>query len=203
MKPILFSTPMVQAILRNKKTQTRRIMPEQPNEYLLPCGTSKRYWANDPEYLKAKYYRSKYEIGDILWVRETWQHTKCLSINWEDETYGYVYKADKQPWEDYEGWKWKPSIHMPKEAARLFLKITDIRVERLQDISQADAIAEGVESVRQLGRSYYKLYYGNKKFDYDESPIVSYMSLWQKINGKDSWSENPYVWVYEFERIHT
>src|SRR5690554_6919216 len=109
MKPILFSTPMVQAILRGQKLQTRRVM-KQPKK-----------WTDVPPI----------SPGDILWVRETWQHTKVLNLHPVDANYGYVYRADAQPWEDIEGWKWKPSIFMPKEACRLWLKVTNVRVERL------------------------------------------------------------------------
>ncbi|MFA5299764.1 MAG: hypothetical protein WC389_16385 [Lutibacter sp.] len=195
-KPILFSTPMVQAILRGEKTQTRRIMQEQPPCQLLSCGTSGRYWADNPEDLRAKYFRCKYEIGDILWVRETWQHAKCLNINPEDENYGFVYKADGQPWEDYEHWTWKPSIFMPKEAARIFLKITNIRVDRLNDISESDAVAEGIvmNNTPHIGWYWMENVYST------DSPIMAYERLWQKINGEKSWAENPFVWVYAFER---
>jgi len=201
-KPILFSTNMVQAILRGEKTQTRRLCKfykaydifhdgkheveaEQTFENIMPC---------------------KYKVGDILWVRETWQHTKCLNINFEDENYGYVYKADGQPWEDIEGWTWKPSIFMPKEACRIKLEITDIRIERLNDISREDAINEGIEFQSfYIGNSGlpkpigYKIY--GSKNSWDENPIVSYWSLWDQINGKDSWNCNPWIWVIKFKKL--
>lgn len=190
LKPILFSTPMVQAILKGAKTQTRRIIKSDEISESINLA------------------RCKYKIGDILWVRETWQHTKCLNINFEDENYGYVYKADEQPWEDYEHWTWKPSIFMPKEACRIFLKIKSIRVERLNEITEADALAEGVERwIEERMKSkptHYKVYFQNCKPEdlcsYTSDPIDSYETLWQKINGEKSWAENPFVWVYEFER---
>ena len=154
-KPILFSTPMVQAILRRQKWQTRRVV-KPPKK-----------WTDTPPF----------SPGDILWVRETWQHTKVLNLHPTDGCYGYVYRADAQPWEDYEGWKWKPSIFMPKEACRLWLKITSAREERLQSISEVDAKAEGFDS------------------------IDSFFALWQKINGTESLAINPWVWVYDFEVI--
>ena len=119
-----------------------------------------------------------------------------------DDNWGYIYKASEngEDWEsNSEDWKWKPSIFMPKEACRLFLEVTDIRVERLQDISEEDAISEGIERLKPDGDLSYKSY----AVDYDACvfPIVSYQTLWQKINGKESWDENPFVWVIEFKKL--
>lgn len=166
MKPILFSAPMVQAILKGQKTQTRRVVKDPHAIDLLEMGQP-----NNALSLCSR------RPGDILWVRETWQHTKVLNLHPTDDCYGYVYRADGQPWEDYEGWTWKPSIFMPKEACRIFLKVTDVRLERLQSISEADARAEGFDSVD------------------------SFFALWQKLNGTESLAANPWVWVYEFEVI--
>lgn len=125
-----------------------------------------------------------------------------MNINPEDENYGFVYKADGQPWEDYEEWTWKPSIFMPKDACRIFLKLTKIRIERLNDITEADAIAEGIErdifKIDSILTMCFKIY--GSKNSWDENPINSYWSLWEQINGKKSWLKNPFVWVYEFER---
>jgi hypothetical protein len=104
------------------------------------------------------------------------------------------------------GWFKRSSLFMPYKAARIFLEITDIRVERLQDISEADAIEEGIESNLYLNKNEdpilsYKIY-GTKK-DWDESPIVSYYSLWESINGKDSWDLNPWVFVITFKKLKT
>ena len=182
MKPILFSTPMVQAILRGQKTQTRRVVKPNPKaekfSAIVRCDdfSLARFWSRRP-YPRIDDVRARLIPGNILWVRETWQHTKVLNLHPTDGCYGYVYRADAQPWEDYEGWKWKPSIFMPKEACRLFLKVTDVRVERLQSITEADAKAEGFDS------------------------IDSFFALWQKINSTESLAVNPWVWVYEFEVI--
>ena len=215
-KPILFSTPMVQAILRGEKTQTRRIVKYSKKITDPKIGFS-AFTNNDQFEVRGVHengqyggslFKMKYKVGDILWVRETWQHTKCLNINTDDENYGYVYKADGQPWDDYEEWTWKPSIFMPKEACRIFLKVTKIRIERLNDITEADAIAEGIErwtEERMKSKpTHYKVYFQNCKPEdlcsYTSCPIDSYETLWQKINGEKSWEENPYVFVYEFER---
>lgn len=216
-KPILFSTPMIQAILRGEKTQTRRIIKPQPTAELFSAiiggydniPKMARFWTKrEPNNPLIEDVKLKYNVGDILWVRETWQHTKCLNINSEDENYGFVYKADGQHWEDYEEWTWKPSIFMPKDACRIFLKVTKIRIERLKDISESDAIAEGIErwtEERMKSKpTHYKVYFQNCKAEdlcsYTSCPINSYETLWQKINGEKSWEENTFVWVYEFER---
>lgn len=183
-KPILFSTPMVEAILEGRKSQTRRIMKTQPPEQLKPCGTGKWYWAVDPSNLRDTYYKCPYgQIGDGLWVREAWNH--CIRVNsqtWEKVGAQFVYKADIKniiPGHD----KFKPSIHMPFSACRIFLEITDIRVERLQEIPLSDVAKEGCTNT------------------FMDPNIDTFKSLWESINGPDSWQANPFVWVIEFRRI--
>lgn len=200
-KPILFSTPMVQAILDGRKTQTRRIIEGKTNHFAnieigqdgkaIPYvrGGGAQLWAEP-------FIKPKYQIGDILWVRETWQHTYDLL----NDHPGYVYRASDTDWETLEGWRWKPSIHMPKEAARLFLKVTNVRAERLQDISVDDCICEGIKKtwLTTIKNSCsYKNYINDGRGSLP--PIESFRSLWESINGKESWNENPFVWVYEFE----
>ena len=192
-KPILFSTPMVQAILRGEKTQTRRIMQEQPPCQLLSCGTSGRYWADNPEDLRAKYFRCKYEIGDILWVRETRhpkRHSFPIGLPFE---YKATAKEDGNPIDE----PWKPSIFMPKEACRIFLKLINIRVEKLNDISESDAMAEGIV----MNNKHNSGWYWMENVYSTDCPVLAYEKLWQKINGEKSWAQNPFVWVYEFERF--
>lgn len=216
-KPILFSTPMVQAILEGRKTQTRRIVKPQPEaeKFSAIIGgydnipRMARFWTkrdvNNPFIEDIK---SKYRKDDILWVRETFQHTKCLHLHPSDDYYGYIYKADGEPWEDYENWKWKPSIFMPKEAARIFLKVNNIRVERLQDISENDSLKEGViifdkytNEAKKLNLNGIFKDYLSKTFpdSFKTSAKESFETLWQSING--NWEENPFVWVYEFEQV--
>lgn len=212
--PILFSTPMVQAILDGRKTMTRRAVKAMSmQDFLTPDLISSApkcelvgNWIqlHHPKGGPLTCIKCPYgQPGDILWVRETWQHTKVLGLNIEDENYGYVYKADGQPWEDFEGWTWKPSIHMPKEACRIRLKVTDVKVERLQDISEADAIAEGIERVAHYGTTGYMLYTEPDAAYSDIDAVYSFESLWQSINGKESWEQNPWVWVVKFERIQS
>ena len=190
--PILFSTPMVQAILEGHKTMTRRIIKPQPqpgerigyystdnnpelDEYIF-CDTEGVPTEDDP--LKNPYGH----IGDILWVRESFRYFGY------DSSKMLVYKAGHNTinFEAQHKESWKPSIHMPKAACRIFLKITDIRVERLQDMSREDCKKEGVL----LGND-------NGKFSGWHDV---FRDLWEKINGPDSWNANPWVWVISFER---
>jgi hypothetical protein len=188
-KPILFSTPMIQAILAGNKTMTRRICKPQPD-------TRGLRFTNRWEDYHGNKVKPRYEIGDVLWVRETWQ--KFLI---EGGGFGYTYKANNHIFD--QDTKWKPSIFMPKSACRIWLKVTDVKAERLQDISEGDAIMEGVGSGFQMNA-------GWPDYEHIENGIctltqdtakMSYVSLWNKINGKDSWDLNPWVWVYSFERI--
>ena len=213
MKPILFSTPMVQAILEGRKTQTRRVLKPQPlvhNEVIKMPIPVDEYSKILKQYVK-KGYTEIYtkgvlqgmiaprcpfgEVGDTIWVRETWcdpSNTGYPILYKAD--FPMVYRNDAEGEPDIvlkeEGYKWKPSIFMPKDACRLFLKITNIRVERLQDISELDAECEGAKKMplEHLGGAF-----PNHKSGFE--------SLWQSINGKESWDCNPYVWVIEFEKI--
>ena len=171
--PILFSTPMVQAILEGRKTQTRRVVKGEALKWLEPDMFTPEFVAN-PENSLCPYGQP----GDLLWVRETW-------INQDGD---YKFLADNLDWKGI--MKFKPSIYMPKEAARIWLKVVNVRVERLQEISEQDAIAEGVET---LG-----LYPG-----YSVSSRGKFEGLWNHINGAESWDANPWVWVVEFEVLST
>jgi len=214
MKPIIFSTPMVQAILEGRKTQTRRLfdpqfstgIPEGKYRYdgiqegihaieLLHDGkpTENYYTCGNP----------KYDYNNTLYVRETW-------TGW-DENVKFLYRADTNMCEKARDdmislfdVKWKPSIHMPKEAARIFLRVTNVRAERLQDISADDCIEEGIviEWSDELPKpSYQSLAYSEKRVK--PAFIKAFAALWNNINEKRGygWDTNPWVWVYEFERI--
>ena len=206
-KPILFSTEMVQAILEGRKTQTRRLhgldeIKKNPNDWTFYYFSKddKRTFAHfrkqEDNKIKSIFGTSPYQIGDILWVRETWQTT----WNENKKSWDIIYKADGGYWIDDDGiMKWKPSIYMPKKAARIFLEVTNVRVERLQDITEEDAIAEGIERVSIAPFVHrFKNYLCNNKFI---GPKESFKTLWMKINGIDSWKANPWVWVYEFKVV--
>jgi hypothetical protein len=209
--PILFSTEMVQAILDGTKTQTRRVIKKQPDlekhthikraitldgkdtEVFLYCSGNS---------IKAESVKCPYgQVGDVLWVRETW----CLTTPFGPEEYYFGYKTSSQAeikasekYDYYSPDEWKPSIHMPKEACRIFLQITNIRVERLKDISAEDAFREGINYSYDEEEGYKYWHYIKKKFG--PSPIHSFQTLWESINGEESWEANPWVWVIEFER---
>lgn len=207
-RPILFSSEMVRAILDGRKSQTRRVLKYAKAYNVFHDGKHEV----EAEETKENMLPCKYRIGDILWVRETWQ--------WDGDTSFYDiapigtfrYKADN---DGYSPAKWKPSIFMPRDAARIFLKVTNIRVERLQVISTTDAKKEGVNIVDYVnqkisGLPLYNNYQFNVKQNWGDGdlsktyafsdPRNSFRTLWQKINGQESWSENHFVWVIEFER---
>lgn len=193
-RPILFSTPMVQAILEGRKTQIRRVTKMQPGEgegYEDLGNGEFAYISNGG--MSVPYTCPYGQVGDILWIRESFS-----KVEFKDKPILYLFKANP----DHQSMKWKPSIHMPKVAARIWLRITNVRVERLQDISEEDAKAEGIDelfdsSVEERWKNYGLEPY-NKPLN---NPASSFMTLWWRINGMDNWDANPWVWVIEFERI--
>lgn len=194
-KPILFHTEMVRAILEGRKSCTRRLVKPQPDgKHTFPLGfvtdsTEKKEvgcfgFGIDECGGSIKYVKPPYQPGDILYVRETFIQA-AAHIFW--------YKADDNSWIS-EGLRWKPSIHMPKEAARIWLKVTDVRVERLQEITAESALAEGTDKYIHL----------NGKFD-ENAILTSFMGIWNStIKNSDldryGWNANLWVWVIEFER---
>jgi hypothetical protein len=204
-KPILFSNPMVQALIRGEKTQTRRIVKqaiEWDVNWIVSKETETHYCMRAGTQYSLPFFTPKYQVGDILWVRETWRKANGFPTG-----YRYDWRAtaeeDGAPIDE----PWKPSIFMPKDACRIFLEVTDIRVERLNEITEADALAEGVErwtEERMKSKpTHYKLYFHEKgsECSYASCPIDSYETLWKKINGEKSWSENLFVWVYTFKQV--
>jgi hypothetical protein len=217
-RPILFSSPMVKAILEGRKTQTRRVMKPQPGI------TTSSYWdlyengsrfkpirripdyegeiggeshAKAIEFMDSESNETRScpygKAGDRLYVRETWQ-TVFEAYNGQRYTEAKPFRHYKNSWIEYAATprdeqsphRWKPSIHMPRKYSRITLEITNIRVEKLQDISHRDALAEGVS--------------------YDVSqengpPLARFQSLWKEINGAESWNQNVWVWVIEFKKI--
>nr|WP_295678850.1 hypothetical protein [uncultured Lachnoclostridium sp.] len=197
MKPVLFNTNMVKAILDGRKTVTRRICKDA-NQREVPLNdfidNERRTYAiqsySDLEHLHSvSLCEVKMPIckGDILYVRETWQ---CLNPYSDKE---YVYKASCDVDFASDIGKWLPSIHMPKEAARIFLRVTDVRVERLQDINGQGRHDEFLKE--------------GYPFNYIAgSPLHDFVFLWNSTIKKADldkydWHANPWVWVIEFERI--
>lgn len=194
--PILFTTEMIQAVLEGRKTMTRRIINPQPIDNTeidgnFFDGRNRGYVKVDghPNWQEQFAYEfCPKKVGDLLWVRETFQTVDTFP---EPDCFGkYLYKSMGDTCE-----KWKPSIFMPKEAARIWLKITNIRVEKLQDISEEDAIAEGVNHGEQAAKSI-----SGAKCAMILNAKSEYFYLWSKINGEESLQENPWVWVIEFKK---
>jgi hypothetical protein len=204
-RPMLMSTLMVQAILAGQKTQTRRVLkptpwqcPQEPSEYWI--DTPKKNFPSEAVFVSndndAMLALCPYgQPGDIIWVRETW----ASPINaWHP-----FFKADNDP--ENRGNIWRPSIHMPKDAARIWLQLESIRVERLQQITEDDAIAEGIIEFEDGTYQNYFTQKGLRECDGVECLLAkgSYQSLWCKINGIKSWNSNPYVWVITFKVLST
>ncbi len=214
-RPILFSAPMVRAILEGRKTQTRRVV--NPRHIPNPQPDLDTAIERSPSLAAA--FCPYGQPGERLWVRETF-----------DPIYGQSppgrvieidYKADWVPhgnrWrikDELGSRRWTPSIHMPRWVSRILLEITGVRVERLQDISEADVIAEGFKT--REGNEAFN-FAGTKEFFIpellDHNPIgrvacggnvsakEAYRRLWSSINGRGSWDANPWVWVVEFKRL--
>jgi hypothetical protein len=241
MKPAIFNTDMVRAILDGRKTQTRRIIDKRYNIQhlselnaqgdkniypfqIIDNKTLNVYDTQDIFGCFNHYLKSPYKKGDIIYVRETFvvgipDGTMPES---DENPITVFYKAD----DSVHGWideyeeecniPWKPSIHMTKEYARLFLRVKDVRIERLNEISEEDAIAEGIKhlgggQIADTG-DYFETYYyhgdlidaPNDGWGYENTLFEwadeAFASLWESIYGKDSFNDD-YVWVIEFEKI--
>ncbi|GAA4137863.1 hypothetical protein GCM10022216_14320 [Sphingobacterium kyonggiense] len=224
MKPILFTSEMAKKIRGFYKNQTRRtngleeINKDNPDSWnLIKAVTAGNLLVRFNHSMNKieKEFSSKYSIGDYLWVKEPWRFSAIFK---------YEYKSSlmyKQP-ED----KWNPSLHMHFDASTIFLKIINIRIERLKDISVEDCLNEGVDNfIDEDGIHYFYVYPLKEKGcsrsimghpvglcnSYISKGILgiknpekfAFQSLWQSINGFKSWYKNPWVWVYEFEKINT
>jgi len=178
MKQIFFTTEMVKAILEGRKMQTRRVIKNITAIEFLNNGCLPSYVTD----------LCQYQIWDILWIREAWNYDPHENVT-------YIYKEQG----DIQCNKWKSSRFMPLEAARIFLEVTNIRVERLKDISEQDAIAEGYsyESWQKMNEDY-----GIGLDSVSDEPIHWYLELWDSINFKKyPWSSNPWIWVINFKRV--
>lgn len=192
-RPILFSSAMVRAILEDRKTQTRRVIKPQ---FSTVWGGGNSVRNGDKDYVSIhvnismpdgswKWIRCPYgKPGDRLWVKETWSASPLHVVTKERD--GLIYKADNQLPYDH----WRPSIFMPRWASRIELEIIKIHAERLQDITNTDALAEGVRE------SHF-----HQRVDWMD--LDRYHALWESINKKNGhgWDTNPFVWVIEFKKI--
>lgn len=235
MRPILFSAPMVRAILDGAKTQTRRVVKPQFEPDAEPVEMSaisergyqisghSGYWWDDVTANSDVSIRCPYgQPGDRLWVRETWQRRRIAMSSFQlsqGELYTeYLYRADAYDGspiqsavrhEELVALKpsdrlkeiWRPSIHMPRAVSRIKLEISGVGVERLQDISEADAQAEGIQPAYGEWRDYRTA--PSVNYPVCATGVDSYKTLWESINGNGSWDVNPWVWVVEFKRVET
>lgn len=190
--PIIMSAPMVRAFLEGRKTQTRRIIKPQPADDIEPHefpNRSSQGWISSLKHErggKTAHFCPYGKHGDLLWVRESFCIHKGDDKLHKDQV---SYKTEGFPF------VFKPSIHMPRWASRLTLKITEVRAERLQDISEADAIAEGI-SVDSSGHAIRiddKIAWGSAR--------GAYAALWESLHGNGAWDSNPWVWAISF-KVH-
>lgn len=185
MKPILFNTEMVRAILDGRKTVTRRVVKPQPESRPTPMKKDSCWPGCFAIQGTAKVIRPPYQPGDTLWVRETWAKSMAGT---------FMYQADDKA---IMVERWRPSIHMPREAARLFLRVTGVRVERLKDIDGHGILKEGIDN----GKSNPAM--GTR---WENMQSMAFAELWNStLKSADlplyGWAANPWVWVIEFERI--
>lgn len=184
-KPIIFSAPMVRAILDGRKSQTRRVL--KPRGKLQPSlvdGTWSDEYVLDPGNAEWLARDVPYAVGDVLWVRETWQIPPLCDIQYRATDTNRI-----GHWNPDRG-SWRSPIHMPRAYSRISLKVTGIKVERLQDISRDDVIAEGIT-------------------ERDGAPLTDcvagwhepFAALWESIHGPGSWEQNPWVVAISFERL--
>lgn len=241
-RPILFSAPMVRALLAGTKTQTRRVLKRQPeppraiygspgadttitpNLYRCENGMGVAWRFEMSKITSSKGRHLEVSVidhepvrivcpygnpGDRLWVRENgWQRPADRA----ERGWPYAYDADA-PFgigaanEAYReaGWKRRPSIHMPRWASRILLEVTDVRVERLKEISEADAMAEGIERSPSMGKpgalQWCDYRMPHNAAEWFNSPIHSYETLWDQINGTGAWAANPWVWAVSFRSL--
>ncbi len=237
-RPILFSGPMVRALLDGSKTQTRRVCKPQPiadarfvGGHHLPA--TKRSPGQEIS-VEAPYVHIACpygQPGDRLWVRESWQFydwtedgQPCVRFAADNASKWPLRIPEEQADRLTEIWaglsdpenysidnhardrRWRPSIHMPRWVSRITLEITSVRVERLQDISEADAAAEGLTFSAKARRSedcmgIYELRMPDGKSHFNDNACDLFRTLWEQINGPDSWAANPWVWAIEFRRL--
>ncbi|MGN0686814.1 MAG: hypothetical protein ACI4KA_01755 [Oscillospiraceae bacterium] len=213
-KPILFNTEMVRAVLDGRKTVTRRVaLPNYDLREFRSEKYPKGWWIRGRVYkdwdtllaaMKRDECKCRYRKGDILYVRETWQYGYRMDDNDQiiEGTGRYWYAADNDApfnyWVNDDGshrdtMPWRPSIHMPKEAARIFLQVTDVRVERLQEIN--------ADGIRNEGLTSMAVHVGDMEIAQAEFALLWNSTIKKSDLDRYGWSANPWVWVVEFERL--
>lgn len=207
-RPILFSSVMVQAILDGRKTQTRRVIKPQPELFQFGGGTW--VWKGEPDRFPQIRECPYGQLGDRLWVRETWFADPPYDGTWDEyafsdgiiENFSVLPDRFKSPefvlykstWNGVD-LRWRSPIHMPRWASRITLEIINVQVERVQAITYAGALAEGVWRPGPGADP--------DKVDREYDAVVEFRGLWYEINAKRGfgWDQNPWVWVIEFKRV--
>lgn len=218
-KPIIFNTEMVRAILDGRKNCTRRVIKFPVNRYTNNVPLADKVVVQELRCDKVNFLEEPffsyginlpYQTGDILYVRETWEHFECCCC--EGDEHGNCYREPQQSVlnkscgcymyratdEIYGDAKWHPSIHMPKEAARIWLKVTDVRVDRLQEITEEEAGAEGAVDNRGFVHSY------DNEYTHIHTVREDFAEIWNNTVKKSDidrygWNANPWIWVIKFE----
>jgi len=200
-RPIIFSGPMVQALLAGRKSQTRRVLKPQPDTTSDPSGLGEWGAVNRYDYWRPAAEIRPYQVGDRLWVREAFIGPYAYEVNeypprdWGNKAIWFP--ADGPVPEKHAGQFWhraRPSIHMPRWASRLTLTVTDMRVQRLQDISEADAIAEGCDAVLALTIK-------RPNGAHPGNPRECYCDLWNSLHGPGAWDRNDWVAAITFDVV--
>lgn len=216
-RPVIFNGEMVRAIIDGRKTQTRRALnwKRQPYTEMAERDDGSLWpWAEDGVRGGDIWFHCPFgEVGDRLWVRETFMDLTGTGIEATTGKFeGFAYRADTpagsygdEVRKEY-GLKWTPSLHMPRKACRIMLEITAVRVERLNDISEEDAKAEGVRAIENNfgnGPAYCDYFLPNldDTAEWYNRASYSFKSLWKSIYGAENWRANPWVWVIEFRRV--
>ena len=213
-KPILFNTDMVKAILENRKTAARRLVFQQPEGVLYRLPNSSCWPGYFADSTTARVCKPRYQPGDVLYVRETWGNYSVdnpesnaayylYRADYSDDAKGYWYEPEHIHFCDFP--RWRPSIHMPKDAARIFLRIKSVRAERLKAIDAEQAKAEGICSVS-LGDGTVGYSVGLWDKTTYEGAVGAFAKLWDSTikpadRDRYGWDANPWVWVFDFERI--
>ena len=197
-RPIIFSGPMVQALLAGRKSQTRRVLKPQPDTTSDPSGLGEWGAVNRYDYWRPAAEIRPYQVGDRIWVREAFIGPYAYEVNeypprdWGNKAIWFP--ADGPVPEKHAGQFWhraRPSIHMPRWASRLTLTVTGVRVQRLQEISEADAIAEGCDAVLALTIK-------RPNGAHPGNPRECYCDLWNSLHGPGAWDANPWVVAITF-----
>lgn len=190
MKGICFIEPLFHKVVKGEKTQTRRVATHQHFSYSELSNVKQGVYIYPAI--------PKYNVGEIVYLKEPYSY---LSLNNQEPVEIYKYGEDYSDIEEVAPIKWKNKLFMPESVARCFIKITGVKAERLQDISDEDCSKEGIECFTKDNRVFKFGLDGWEWSDMPRSPKDAYASLIDKINGKGTWDKNPWVWVYDFELI--